>query len=108
MQGKTGDAARDLALKLQEVVFGCLESGHQGMAADTCMRAVPVIMMGPLGQHGGALVGMAVDEAVGPFAQRRVDEAFGLAVGLGTVRFGEAVLELEDGAAGTEDRAIVG
>jgi hypothetical protein len=99
MQGKTGDAARHLALKLQEVVFGRFESGHRGIVADTCMRAMSLVMIGLLGQHGGALVGMAVDKAVGPFAQRRADEALGLAVGLG---FGEAVLELEDGAAGTE------
>src|SRR5512144_877889 len=38
---------------------------------------------------------MIVGNAVGPFAQRRLDETLGLAVSLGPVGTGEAMLEFE-------------
>ena len=59
------------------------------------MRAVPVVVMDPAIEHLGALRGVVVRDAVGPFAQRRLDEALGLAIGLGPVGSGEAVLEPE-------------
>src|SRR5688500_12753429 len=56
---------------------------------------------------------MMIDEAVGPFAQRRADEAFGLAVGLRAIGFGKCMLQAErlaDAAEGfgTKRRPVIG
>src|SRR6266568_4846672 len=56
---------------------------------------------------------MVVGNAVGPFSESRLDEALGLAVGLGTVGPREAVLELERATGlgeglGAEAGAVVG
>ncbi len=60
---------------------------------DSLVRPMPVVVMGPSTEHGGSLRGMTVDDAVGPLAQRRLDEAFGLAVGLRTIGSRELVFE---------------
>ena len=49
-----------------------------------------------------AFVGVEVMANVGPLAQGGLDEAFGLAVSLGSVRAGEAVLDAELEAGGAE------
>src|SRR5688572_30994642 len=77
------------------------------------MRAMPVVVMGPALEHSGALRRMMVGNAVGPLAHRRLNETLGFAVGLGSVGFGKAVLELEAPARfgkcfGAECGAIVG
>jgi len=45
------------------------------------MRTVPVVLMHPGLEFGLAFGGVLVEASVGPFAQRGLDEAFGLAVG---------------------------
>ncbi len=50
------------------------------------MGAVPVVVVDPLLERRSALRGVLVGEAVGPLAQRRLDEALGLAVGLWPIR----------------------
>jgi len=70
-------------------------------------------MMDPAIKHGGSVLGVVVDGAVGPCAQCRLDEALGFAVGLRPVRSGEAVFEAESAAGvveglGAECRAVVG
>lgn len=45
------------------------------------MRAVLVVVMIPSVQRSGSLARVLVGEAIGPFAQRRLDEAFSLAMG---------------------------
>src|SRR5688572_14203512 len=77
------------------------------------MGSMPVVVMYPALEHGGALRGMAVRDAVGPFAKRRLDEALSLAVGLRPVGLGEAVPESQVAAGGrealgAERRAVVG
>jgi hypothetical protein len=52
---------------------------------------MPVVVMDPVVQGPGALGRALVGEAVGPFAQGALDEALGLAVGLGPVSTGELV-----------------
>lgn len=69
--------------------------------------------MVPQAQHIGTFVRVVVDEAVGSFAQRQLDETLGLAVRLRTVRSCMEVPEFQ-GCAGTaeapatEGRAVIG
>jgi len=60
-----------------------------------------------------ALAGVLIDEAVGPLAQRRLDETLGLAVGLRSVGSSEAMFDLQLAAGlgevfGTKRPAVVG
>src|SRR5438034_10905792 len=55
------------------------------MAVDAVMLAVPVVEMGPVGQCGATLIGVPVRTPISPLSQGRLDEAFGLAVGLGSI-----------------------
>src|SRR5271165_1781561 len=57
------------------------------------MRPMPVVAVEPSGEFGGALVWGVVGAAVSPFAQAGLDEALGLAVGLGRVGLGADGLE---------------
>jgi hypothetical protein len=67
------------------------------------MRAVPVVIVEEEREASGALIGVGIGVSVGPFAERGLDEALGLAVGLWSVRSGEAVFEAE-----SEDRGAHG
>ena len=66
------------------------------------MLAVPVVVVEPAGQVCGAHLGAGVGEGVGPLAQRRLDEALGLAVGAGPVRAGESLSDTQFPAGGGE------
>src|SRR4029450_13092010 len=55
------------------------------MAGEATMRSLLIVVAQPSGQVGGAAVGAAVRQGVGPLTQERLDEALGLAVGLGRV-----------------------
>ena len=57
--------------------------------------AMPVVSMQPEGEFFGASIGGGIGLGVGPFAQSGLDEALGLAIGLGGVRFGAEVFEPE-------------
>ena len=73
------------------------------------MRTVEVVMLEPGREMLIAFFGIEVMANVGPLAQGGLDEAFGLAVGAGSVRTGEAVLDAELEAGGAEvSRAIAG
>src|SRR6266581_5303678 len=71
-----------LGVKRQEVVSGLAEATHRGDTSDALMGAMPVVMMIPARQHRRARGRMMVWDAVGPFAQRRLNEALGFAIGL--------------------------
>jgi hypothetical protein len=58
-----------------------------------------VIVEEEVRQIGGALVTGAIRASIGPFASESLDEALGLAVGLGAIRLGEEMRQAE-GAAG--------
>ena len=72
--------------------------------------SVPVVEVVPDWQGGTALIRVLVSAAVGPFAQRRLDEAFGLAVGLRPVGAGELLsdAQLEAVSFGKERPAVQG
>jgi hypothetical protein len=67
------------------------------------MGTVEVVMLEPGRELLIAFLGVEVMANVGPLAQSGLDEAFGLAVGAGRVRTGEAMLnaELEAGRRGS-------
>ena len=50
------------------------------------MGAMPVVVVIPMVQRRLALAGVLVGEAIGPLAQRRLDEALRFSIGLGPVR----------------------
>ena len=52
-----------------------------------------VIVMKVVGKEAGAMVAGVIRACVGPLAGDGLDEAFGLAIGLGAVGSGEAVFE---------------
>lgn len=54
-----------------------------------------VIVVEVEGEEGGAVVAGVVGTGIGPLTSEGLDEAFGLAIGLGTVRSGEVVAEAE-------------
>src|SRR5207253_5826410 len=106
-------ASRGLAVKRQEVVSRLAEATHRGDTSDALMRAMPVVMMIPARQHRRARGRMMVRDAVGPFAQRRLNEALGFAVGLRAIGAREAVVQAQLAAGGGEAlrakcRAVVG
>ena len=53
------------------------------------------------------MVGMGVGVSVGPFAQRGLDEAFGLAVGLRAIGASEPLLEAEGSDGGAQGAGAV-
>src|SRR5260370_95251 len=63
---------------------------------------MPVVSMQPEGEFFGASIGGGIGLGVGPFAQCGLDEALGLAIGLGGVRFGAEVFEPEIAASVAE------
>ena len=59
------------------------------------MRAAVVIVAEEVGKEGSAVVAGIIGSGISPFAGDGLDEAFGLAVGLRSVRFGKVMLEAE-------------
>jgi len=59
------------------------------------MRPVPVVLVSPARESFGSLLRVLEDVRVGPFADRGLDEAFGLAVGARSVGPGAAMLQTE-------------
>jgi hypothetical protein len=73
------------------------------------VRAVEIIVVEEERQAGGALVTGVVRAGISPLPGEGLDEAFGLAIGLGPVRTGEAMLEAQLVAGlGEEPGAISG
>lgn len=72
------------------------------------MGPAPVVRMQPGAKLLAALVGVWVGPCVGPFSERGLDEAFGLAAGARGVGTGEAVLECKALAGGSHGSGTVG
>src|SRR5258708_8195605 len=77
------------------------------------MWPMPIVSVQPLGQMSGSIVRCQVGPSVGPFAQRGLDEALGLAIGFWRVGFGAQVLDFEQAqclgvTTGLEPDAVVG
>lgn len=64
-------------------------------AADAVVGSVPVVEVIPERQGSAAVIGVEVGASVRPFPQGRLDEALGLAVGLGVVGAAELLVELQ-------------
>src|SRR5690606_13486204 len=77
------------------------------MIAEAGMRAMPVVLMQPVREVPGTLARRLVGAGIGPFAQRRLDEALGLAVGSWCVGFGAHVLDTQSSAQPAEAPRLV-
>lgn len=71
-----------LVVKRQQVVSIGARARHGCESSDALVWAMPVVVMGPSPEHGSALGGTAVRDAIGPFPQCRLNEALSLAVRL--------------------------
>jgi hypothetical protein len=67
------------------------------------MRAMEVIVMKVGGKEGSAVVAGVKRTGIGPLSGDGLDEAFGLAVGLRAIGFGEEMYEAEFAAGGGEE-----
>ncbi len=67
-----------------------------------------VIVMKVVGKEGSSVVAGAIRTGIGPLAGDGLDEAFGLAVGLRAIGFGEEMLEAEFVAGGGEELGAIG
>ena len=97
----------------QEVVQLETEAADGWFGFEAGMRAVPVVAMEPDRQLRASLFGVLVSDSIGPFAQRGLDEAFGLAIGLWRVRPREDMAQAEGFAGFSKSlraiaRAVVG
>lgn len=77
------------------------------------MRSVPVVVVEPARQMLGAIGCGSKGSAIGPFAQGGLNEAFGLAIGLGSIGLSLNVFNAELPAGfgkelGAETGAVVG
>ena len=84
-------------MESQEVIHVEAESGDGSFEMEGVVRAMPVIVVEEGMEALGALRGMGVGVGVSPLAEGGLDEALGLAIGLGSIGAGEAVLEAESG-----------
>jgi hypothetical protein len=69
---------------------------------------VKVIVMKVVGKEGSSVVAGVIRTGIGPLAGDGLDEAFGLAVGLRAIGFGEEMLEAEFVAGGGEEFGAIG
>src|SRR4029434_8513187 len=86
---------RGLVVKRQQVISVTTKSGHGCESSDALVWAMPVVVMGPALEHGGTLGGATIGNAIGPFPECRLNEAFGFAIGLRPIGTGEAVLDAQ-------------
>jgi len=84
-------------VEAQEVVQWEAESGDRGAELEGVLRAMPVVVVEEGWEALGALVGVGVGVGIGPFAERGLDEAPGLAIGLWGRGPGEAMFEAKGG-----------
>jgi hypothetical protein len=67
-----------------------------------------VVVMKVVREEGSTVVTGGVGPGVGPLAGDGLNETFGLAVGLGAIRFGEEMFEAELMAGGGEEFGAIG
>jgi hypothetical protein len=72
------------------------------------MRAMEVIVMKIGGKEGSSVVAGVIRTGIGPLAGDGLNEAFGLAVGLRAIGFGEEMFEAEFVAGGGEEFGAIG
>ena len=64
----------------QQVVFGQTEAADGRVGFQATVWPTPVVAMEPRDQFGRSLIGVVIGVRIGPFAQRGLDEALGLAI----------------------------
>jgi hypothetical protein len=79
----------------RQVVRRFRESGGGREIVQCGVRAVEIVVVKIEREEGSAMVTGVVRASVSPLAGESLNEAFGLAIGLGPVRTGEAMLEAE-------------
>jgi len=89
------EADVQLAVEPQQVVPVEAETADWWFGFQAAVRAMPIVSVKPDGQLGGSVIGGGIGLGVGPFPERRLDEAFRLAVGLGRIGPCPDVLEAE-------------
>ena len=94
-------------MEARQVVQWEAESGDGRAEFAGVMRTMPVVVVKEEREACCALVGVGVGVSVSPFAQRGLHEAFGFAVGLGSVGSGEAVLEAQSSDGGAQGMGAV-
>ena len=72
------------------------------------VRSVEVIVVEVVGQEASAVVAGVVGTCVGPLAGDGLDEAFGLAIGLGAIGTSEEMTQAEIFASGGEEFRAIG
>jgi hypothetical protein len=72
------------------------------------MRAVEVIVMEIEREEGGAVLTGVVGARIGPLAGDGLDEAFGLAIGLGAIGTSEEMAEAQLVAGSGEELGAIG
>src|SRR6266481_1701105 len=84
---------------------GCTVRGRAAdgwSVSEATMRAGKVVVVEPRGKLLIAFFGVGVVADISPLAQSGLDEAFGLAVGAGSVRAGEAMADAKFFAGGAK------
>ena len=95
-------ASLRLAVERQDVVPGETEAADGWSGLQASMRPMPIVSMQPGDQFFRSLIGGVVGVGIGPFTQSGLDEALGLAIGLGRVWPGEDLAEGEAFASSAE------
>ena len=88
-------ASAVLAVSLQEVVPGQTEAADGCAFGQASMWPVPVVTVKPDRELAAALIRVFEGGGVGLLAQRGLDKALGLSVGLGRVGLGSQVFDAE-------------
>ena len=74
------------AIHPDEGVFGQFDGAYRCLVVETTVLAMPVIVVKPTRQVLLSLGRVCIGEGISPFAQRRLDEAFGFSVGARRIR----------------------
>jgi len=96
-----------LAVEPQQVVLGEAEAADGRLAFYAAAWAMPVVSVQPEGQLLGASLRGGVGLGIGPFAERGLNEALGLAVGFRCVGLGADVFEPAIAAGVAEVRRVL-
>jgi hypothetical protein len=84
-------------VEAQEVIHGERETRGRREEVEGVVRAMPVVIVKEEGEAVGAVSRRGIRVSVGPFAERGLNEALGLAVGFWRIRSSEAMFETEGG-----------
>src|SRR5262249_24316017 len=91
-----------LAVEPQQVVLGYAEATDGRIGFQATMWAMPIVAMEPMEQLNRPLIRVVVGASVGPFTQCCLNEAFGLSIGLRSVRLREDLTKAAAFAGGSE------